>query len=203
MLAALVDIELAADDEKAAGSAAAELSEIAARFDNPVARAIAAQANGAVLLAAGDARSALAELRPAWVIWRDVGAPHEAAAVRVLIAQACRLLGDLDGAANELDAARRTFRELGAVPDLLAIESAAKGAGAMPRRACGLTDREVEVLLLIAGGRSNRAIADQLYISAKTVARHVSNIFTKLGVSSRAAATAKAFEHQLMLSNIS
>jgi len=198
LLAALVDIELAAGDEKAAGSAAAELSEIAARFDNPVARAIAAQANGVVLLAAGDARSALAELRPAWVIWRDVGAPHEAAAVRVLIAQACRLIGDLDGAANELDAARRTFRELGAVPDLLALESAAKGAGAMPRRACGLTDREVEVLLLIAGGRSNRAIADELFISAKTVARHVSNIFTKLGVSSRAAATAKAFEHQLM-----
>ncbi len=151
-----------------------------------------------MLLAPGDARSALAELRPAWVIWRDVGAAHEAAAVRVLIAAACRLLGDLDGAANELDAARRTFRELGAAPDLLAIDSGAKGAGAMPQRACGLTDREVEVLVLIAGGRSNQAIADELYISPKTVARHVSNIFTKLGVSSRAAATAKAFEHDLM-----
>jgi len=198
LLAALVDIELAAGDGEAAGCAAAELFEIAARFGNPVARAIAAQANGAVLLAAGDARRALGELRPAWVIWRDIGAPHEAAAVRVLIAEACRQLGDLDGAATELDAARRTFRELGAAPDLLALESAANGAGPVTRRVCGLTGREVEVLVLVAGGRSNRAIADELYISTKTVARHVSNIFAKLGVSSRAAATAKAFEHQLM-----
>lgn len=198
LLAALVDIELAAGNDKVAGSAAAELSEIADRFGNPVASAIAAQANGAVLLAAGDARGALAELRPAWTIWRDVGAPHEAAAVRVLIAGARRQLGDLDGAASELDAARRTFRELGAVPDLLAIESIATGAGSVKRAACGLTAREVEVLTHIAGGRSNRAIAGELYISTKTVARHVSNIFAKLGVSSRAGATAKAFEHKLL-----
>jgi DNA-binding NarL/FixJ family response regulator len=151
-----------------------------------------------VLLAADDARGALAELRPAWLVWRDVGAPHEAAAVRVLMGEACRRLGDLDGAATELDAARRTFRELGAAPDLLSLDATAKGAAEVTLGACGLTDRELEVLALVAAGRSNRAIADELYISIKTVARHVSNIFTKLGVSSRAAATAQAYEHHLM-----
>lgn len=198
LLAALVDIELAAGDHAAAAVAAGELSAIAARFGNPVASAIAGQANGAVLLAADDARGALAELRPAWLVWRDVGAPHEAAAVRVLMGEACRRLGDLDGAATELVAARRTFRELGAAPDLLSLDATAKGAAEVTLGACGLTDRELEVLALVAAGRSNRAIADELYISIKTVARHVSNIFTKLGVSSRAAATAQAYEHHLM-----
>lgn len=197
LLAALVDIELAAGDETAAGWAVAELSEMATQFANPVAAAIAGQARGALLLAAGESRAALTELRAAWKTWRDIGAPYEAASVRVLVAASCRLLGDVDGAATELDAARRTFRELGAAPDLLALESAAKIAGPT-RRACGLTDRELEVLTQIAAGRSNRAIADELYISTKTVARHVSNIFGKLGVSSRAGATAKAFEHDLM-----
>jgi ATP/maltotriose-dependent transcriptional regulator MalT len=198
LLAALVDIEWAAGDESAAAAPAVELAEIAARFDNPVAQAMAGQAAGAVLLARGDARGALRALREAWMSWRNVGARHEEALVRVLIAQACRRVGDLDGASTELDAARRTFRELGAEPDLRALERATKNAASTPRDAGGLTDREVEVLTLIAAGRSNRAIADELFISTKTVARHVSNIFAKLGVSSRAAATARAFEQHLM-----
>ncbi|MDQ3751739.1 MAG: LuxR C-terminal-related transcriptional regulator [Actinomycetota bacterium] len=195
ILPAQVEIMLAAGDVPAARVAADELSKIAADVDAPLLRAIAAFALGAVLRAEGDVRAALAELRHAWRIWRDLGAPREAARARVLIGMACRELGDEDTAGMELDAARLAFQELGAEPDLADMEELSQRATS--QAADGLTGREVEVLALVATGKTNREIATDLVISEKTVARHVSNIFIKLGVTSRAAATAYAYRHDL------
>lgn len=148
-----------------------------------------------MLLAEGDARAALAQLRTAWSAWRKLEAPYEAARTRVLIGLACRALHDNDTGNMELDAARRTFQELGAIPDLAAADEL---LGVKPSSAFdGLTGREVEILALVATGKTNREIASDLVISEKTVARHVSNIFTKLEVTSRSAATAYAFKHDL------
>ena len=122
--------------------------------------------------------------------------PYEAARARVLIALACRQLGDKEGAEMELDAARWAFEQLGAVPDMARTEALSRKAVAKP--AGGLTARELEVLRLVATGKTNRSIAADLFLSEKTVARHVSNIFAKLGVPSRAAATAHAYEHGLV-----
>jgi DNA-binding CsgD family transcriptional regulator len=196
MLSAAVEILLESDDRPIARRAADELSTIASRIDTPLLRAMSAHATGAVLLAEGDARAALTSLRNACTIWRELDAPYEAARVNVLIGLACRALGDVDGAQLELDAAVRVFRQLGAAPDLARLESQAETvAVASPGGA--LTAREIEVLRLVATGKTNRAIADALSISEKTVARHISNIFTKLDLSSRAAATAYAFQHGL------
>ncbi len=196
LLPALAEIALAAGDVPAARGAADQLSEIAAAFNAPLLHAISAQATGAVLLAEGEPRAALQALRPAWKAWQEVEAPYEAARVRALIGLACRQLGDEDTAAMELEAARRALRQLGAQPELARVERLSGVAA--PKGQGGLTAREVEVLRLVAEGKTNRAIADQLVISEKTVARHVSNIFTKLGLSSRSAATAYAYEHDLV-----
>jgi DNA-binding NarL/FixJ family response regulator len=196
LLLAYVEIMLAVDDLPAARAAAAELAEIAGDLDAPLLHAVAAQAQGAILLAEGDARAALAALRQAWTTWQELDAPYEAARARVLIGLACRELGDKDTAAMELDAARCVFQQLGAAPDLARVEELTRTAA--PRAAGGLTAREVQVLRLVAAGKTNRAIATELFISEKTVARHVSNIFLKLGLSTRAAATAYAYEHDLV-----
>jgi DNA-binding NarL/FixJ family response regulator len=147
------------------------------------------------VLAEGDARRALPQLRAAHAAWRDLDAPYQAARVRELIGLACRALDDHASADLEFDAARLVFAELGAAPDLARLDRVAAGARS---GAGGLTSRELEVLALVARGRSNRVIASDLVISEKTVARHVSNIFTKLGLSSRAEATAYAYEHGLV-----
>jgi DNA-binding NarL/FixJ family response regulator len=123
-------------------------------------------------------------------------APYEAARVRVLVGQAYRLLGDEETAAMELDAARWAFERLGAEPDVAAVEALLPTAPPQPSQ--GLTGREIEVLALVAAGKTNRQIAGELVISEKTVARHLSNIFVKVGVASRAAATAYAFQHDLV-----
>lgn len=196
VLAAYVEIVLASGDLPAARTAADELSKIAADLDAPFLWALSTQATGAVLLAEGDARAALEALRRALTGWRGLDAAHGAACVRVLIGLACRALGDEDSARMELETARREFDRLGAAPDRrrvgeLSRRTAAPGAG-------GLTAREREVLGLVATGKTNRAIAEDLLISEKTVARHVSNIFTKLDLSSRSAATAYAYEHHLV-----
>ena len=175
--------------------AVGSLGGLAAAWGSPFLDAQAAHVTGAVLLAAGDPRGALGELRRAWVGWRDLDAPYEAARVRVLIGQACRELGDADGAAMELDAARSAFERLGAALDVARVDGL---AGTVPAAARGrLTARELEVLGLVATGRTNRAIAAELVISERTVATHVSSILAKLGVSSRAGATAYDYEHGL------
>ena len=114
------------------------------------------------------------------------------------VASACRELGDHDSAEMELDAAGRVLEQLGAAPALAEVRALASTGSAPPQTAGGLTPRELEVLRLVATGASNREIADVLVISDKTVARHVANMFTKLDVSSRAAATAFAYEHDLV-----
>jgi ATP/maltotriose-dependent transcriptional regulator MalT len=196
LLPAHVEIMLAAKDVPVARIAADELKNIAIDLKAPLARAVAAQAGGAVLLAEGDAKAALARLRRAWMAWQEIEAPHEAARVRLLIALACREIGDADGAEMELDAARWVFQQLGAVPDLARADILSHTA---PRKVAGtLSAREAQVLRLLAAGKTNRAIADELFISERTVERHVSNIFTKLDVSSRSAATAYAYQHQLL-----
>jgi len=195
VLAALVEIALAAGDIVAAHAAADELSSIAADLEVPFLDALSGQARGAVLLEEGDFKQALAELRASWSGWERIEAPYNAARVRTLIGCACRMLGDDDGAAMEFAAAASAFRRLGAAVDLARVEELGHSMDASP--AGGLTARELQVLRLVAVGKTNRAIAGDLTISEKTVARHVSNIFTKLGVSSRAAATAYAFRHDL------
>jgi DNA-binding CsgD family transcriptional regulator len=196
LLPAVVEIMCAAGDAVAARAAADELSKLADDLEAPLLRALAAQAQGAVLLLEGDARAALGALRPAWTAWQKLEVPYEAARTRVLIGLACRGLGDRDGAEMELEAARWAFQELGAVADLAAAQALSAQASATP--AAGLTARELEVLRLVATGKTNRSIAADLFLSEKTVARHVSNIFGKLGLSSRAAATAYAYEHHLV-----
>jgi DNA-binding CsgD family transcriptional regulator len=196
LLAAHVDIMLAAGDVGSARKAAEELTVVADELDAPVLHAMAAHARGAVLLEEGDGRSALGVLRHAWAIWQDTEAPYEAARVRVVIGLACRALGDRDAAEMELDAARCVFAHLGAAPDLARVDGlthAPAGTVAHP-----LSARELEVLRLVAAGKSNRAIAAELFISERTVERHVSNILSKLDLSSRAAATAYAYENQLV-----
>lgn len=191
-----VEIVLAARDFPAARNAANELAEIAERSGAPFLRALSSRATGAVLLAEGDARGALPELRQSWTRWCELRASYEAARTRVLIALTCRQLGDDDAANLELDAALEVFQQLGAAPDLARVEALRQRKSF--KTATSLTDREIQVLKLVASGRTNRAIAVKLGISEKTVARHLSNIFNKLDLSSRAAATAYAYQHKLV-----
>jgi DNA-binding CsgD family transcriptional regulator len=195
LLGPFVEIALASGDIGAARTAIDALSRIAGIVGAPALLAVAAAAEGAVLLAEGDGGTALGALRRASAIWQEVDAPYEAARVRVYIGLAMRQVGDTETAGLEFDAARRVFRELGAVPDLARLGLL---TGKSTPRADGLSVREVEVLRLLAAGKTNRAIADELVISERTVDRHVSNIFSKLDVSSRAGATAYAYEHDLV-----
>ena len=196
ILPAAVEILLAADDVAAARAAAAELSEIALAFDAPLLAAASAHATGAVFLAENDIESASLPLRQACETWRALGMPYEEAQTCVLVAAVCEKRGDRDGRRLEIETARRLFTQLKAEPWLVRI--AEHTASVSDQRIDPLSERETQVLRLLAVGKTNRAIADELFISEKTVARHVSNIFDKLGVSSRAGATAWAFQHNLI-----
>jgi ATP/maltotriose-dependent transcriptional regulator MalT len=196
LLPAHVEIMLTIGNLQAAREAADELTGITGRYDTPALRAVAGNALGAVLLAEGDARAAVAVLRGAWQTWLELEAPYEAARVRVLIGLGCRALGDEEGAAMELDAARGSFAQLGATLDLARLERVASREGTSAGH--GLTARELQVLRLLAAGKTNHAIASELVLAEKTVERHVGNVYTKLGVSSRAAATAYAYQHRLL-----
>ncbi|MDV7082604.1 response regulator transcription factor [Rhodococcus sp. IEGM 248] len=195
LLPACVDILLAAGDVSAARTAADELDSIATRFAIPYLCALSAQASGSVLHAEGRGSDALTVLRDAWRRWQDIGAPYECARVRESVALVCRDLGDDDTAQMEHDLASATYRQLGAVPDLERLRAEFRPD---PTVSTPLTPREVCVLRLVAAGKSNRAVATELFLSEKTVARHLSNIFVKLGISSRSAATAYAYEHRLV-----
>jgi DNA-binding CsgD family transcriptional regulator len=196
MLRASVEIMLATGDVAAARAGADELARIAASLGAPYLSAVAAYAAGSVLLAAGDPRSALPKLRAAAAVWRDLDAPYETARVRVLIASGCRALGDAETADREVAGARATFEQLGATPDVERLDALTHPADrSVPG---GLSPREVEVLRLVATGLTNRAIATELVLSERTVERHVSNIFAKIAVTSRSAATAYAYEHHMV-----
>ena len=196
LLPAHIEIMVAVGDVRDARVACRELEDIARSFATGVPGAIAAQARGAVDLAEGDAQAALGSLRHAVEVWQRIEAPYAAARVRVLVGLACRALGDEDGAALEIDAARSVFERLGAMPDLARTRSLMNSAPAC--HAHGLTPRELQVLRLVAAGETNKVIANKLSLSEKTVDRHVSNILTKLGVSSRTAATAFAYQRKLV-----
>jgi len=193
LLPAIVDTALATGQVPTARTAADELGAIASDVDMPLLSAIANQAQGAVSLAEGDARKALTLLREAQRTWRDLGAPYEEARARVLMASCCRSIGDEDTANLEQEAARKVFAALGAAVDLRDIDGLTTAAPSH-----GLTAREMEVMTLLAAGHTNQEIATELFLAVKTIDRHVSNIFTKLGVSSRTAATAFAFKHGLV-----
>jgi DNA-binding CsgD family transcriptional regulator len=196
LLAAAVEIVLAQQDVASARAAADELSQLAHTFDSRVLHAAAAQACGAVALAAGESGAALELLRRALTAWQELRAPYEIGRTRELIGRTYRLLGDEEGAQLDFDAAQDAFDRLGATPD---AERVAAAVACQATAVSGaLTGREVEVLRLVATGKTNRAIALDLSISEKTVARHLSNIFTKLDLPSRSAATAYAYEHKLV-----
>jgi ATP/maltotriose-dependent transcriptional regulator MalT len=200
LLPACVQIMLMAGDLDTAHAAADELDTAAAGRSAPLLVAAARTARGEVELASGNPAKALAVLRSAGTQWREIPAPYEAARTRVLIALACRALGDDDTADLELQAARWVFEQLGARPDVTAVDRlrARPEPEPVPARPRGLTLREVEVLRAVATGASNKAIAQRLFLSEKTVARHVANIFAKIDVTSRAAATAFAYDQGLV-----
>ena len=192
LLPAYVEVALAAGEVEEARGACDELEQLAQCYDSAMLAAMVAHARGAVTLGEGDARVALVSLREAQQIWLDLDAPYEVARTRALVARACSALGDTETATLELESARAVFRELGAAPDLAHLDAPP------PVGTHGLSRRELEVLRLVAAGKSNRQIATELVISEHTVARHVQNIYAKLGLSSRAAATAFAFERDLV-----
>jgi DNA-binding CsgD family transcriptional regulator len=191
LLAAQVEIALAAGDTGLAEAAAAEVNEIAAEFGSEGLRIVAQRCQGAVALATGQIVAAVASLRLALEAWQELDVPYETARTRVLLARAYRALGDDDAATRECAAARAVLLRLGARPDVRAVDASTVAPA-------GLTAREVEVLRLLADGRRNREVAADLVISEKTVARHVANIYAKLGVSTRSAATAFAHKHALV-----
>jgi len=196
LLPAYIEITLAVGNADEASAASRELDEIALAHRAEALGAIAAQARANVALAEGDGVAALAALRASLAVWQDLGARYATARTRLSIGLACRELRDEETAVLELEAAREIFAELGARPDLTRVAAFLRRA--LSSGAYGLSERELEVLRLAAAGKSNREIADALVISEHTVARHMQNIFNKLGVSSRTAAGAFAVSHQLV-----
>ena len=194
LLLAQVEIAVVAGDLSLADVAAQELQSIAHDYGSVALEAAAAFAKGRYELAADQPEAALVSLARAWELWQVADCPFEAAEARRAVGLACREVGDAEGAELALSSALAAFERLGA-----AAESAhtRELLGARPSVA-GLTVRELEVLRLVATGKSNREIGTELYLSVKTVARHLSNIFYKIGVSSRTAATAFAYEHGLI-----
>jgi DNA-binding CsgD family transcriptional regulator len=206
-LPAHVEIMLAAGDVDQARAARDELQATAACFDTDVLRAMALQAHATLLLAEAGAEAAVEPLRAAMLTWQRIDAPYLVARLHVLLGRAFRDLGDEDGAQLEWSAARDAFAVLGAEPDVKLVAELQKEAprvaserpaGSARAASHGLSTRELEVLRLLATGKTNRVIARELHLSEKTVDRHVSNIFGKIDVSSRAAATAFAYEHGLV-----
>jgi DNA-binding CsgD family transcriptional regulator len=191
LLEAAVTIALARRDVDEARTLVGRLRGTTGTDVPALLEAIVARAEGEVLLAEGEPSTALRVLRRAWHLWQELDAPFDAARARVGIARACRALGDEETAALEAAAARRVFEDLGAAPALAELD---RLDGQPPH---GLSPREIEVLRHLASGRTNREIADELGISERTVDRHVSNLYTKLDVSTRAAATAWAYERNL------
>lgn len=191
ILVAFVEVMVACDDLDAADEAVSELEAMATDIDVPLLRARAAEAKARVLVARGNVSAGLPLLRQAVETWVELGLPYDAARTRELIGDCMRAVGDLEAGDLERDAARQTYQRLGARADLARLGIAAPGRGP-------LTPREVDVVRLVATGSTNRQIAHALVLSEKTVARHLSNVYAKLGISSRAAATAYAYDHGLV-----
>ncbi|MDH4143869.1 MAG: response regulator transcription factor [Acidimicrobiia bacterium] len=201
LLSAAVEILRAAGDREGARSASEELAEIAAGSPSEVVQAMAKDAAGAVLLDDGDAAAALSELRAAAGMWQKLKMPYEASRAGVLVGLACAGLSDETAAGLEFANAAAVFASLGAEADLARLRSLSEGSqthSAVEANSAGLSPRELEVLSHVAAGRTSPEIAEELTISPHTVRRHLENIFVKLGVNNRAAATAYAYEHGLL-----
>jgi DNA-binding CsgD family transcriptional regulator len=196
LLPAHIEIMLASGDIQEARDASRDLEGIAEKFDTDILQAMAAQACGAIALAEGQPGAALTPLRRAFEVWQEAGAAHEAARVRVLMGMACRSLGDEEAGELEIAAARAVFERLGAAPEIARLDALGNAAPSKPQHE--LTQRELQILLLIASGKTNKAIAGELFLSERTIDRHVSNILCKLDVPSRAAAIAYAYQHKLI-----
>ena len=196
ILPAYIEIMLAMHEIEKAHDAVDELSEITDAIGAPFLQGLSLSHRGAVLIAKNEPSDALVTLRNAHKKWIDLDAPYELARTKVLISQACHQLGDTDTAQIELEAAHSIFQQLGAQPDLDNIN--AENREIEKEKVLGLTSRELQVLQLMASGKTNKAIAKELFISRRTVDRHISNIFNKLGVNSRTAATSFAYEHDLL-----
>lgn len=196
VLHAAVEILTATGDAVTARVAATELDQLSRQYDAPALRALAAHAAGAVSLVDEDVTGALSALRTAWMLWQELEAPYEAARVRVLLGRVCQQLGDQQAAELEFDIAHRVFERLSALPDIARIDALRQRTPKTGPHS--LSARERQVLELVAKGKTNRAIAQRLSISERTVDRHVSNILIKLALPSRAAATAYAYEHGLL-----
>jgi ATP/maltotriose-dependent transcriptional regulator MalT len=196
LLGPCAEILIATGDLGAARAAADELTRVATAFDAPLLLATSDHVTGAVLFAEGKMKAALGLLREAWASWQRLDMPYEAARAGVLIGRVCQALGDHESARMHFDAAGSVFKRLGAAPDVTDLRRVTATPDGNP--ASALTDREREVLSLVAAGESNRQIAAALDISEHTVARHLSNIFDKLGVTSRTAASAFAHKHKLV-----
>jgi DNA-binding CsgD family transcriptional regulator len=193
MLPAAVEVLVSAGFVDQARQHSDELAGIASSFGNAALRGMATYAAATVNLASGENENALGNARESCRLWSEVGSPYESARARVMVARVLRELGDEDSAITEFALARRAFAEVGATPAAREVDRLLGRT-----RPGGLTEREVEVLRLVAVGRSNQEIARVLVLSQKTVERHLSNIFTKLAVPSRTAAAAYAHEHGLM-----
>ncbi|MDP8927736.1 MAG: LuxR C-terminal-related transcriptional regulator [Actinomycetota bacterium] len=196
LLPAAVEVLVAAGDIDAALEACSELETTAAGYRSQMLDAVTAHSRGMIRVAADEPEDALPLLRRAMEKWHALDVPYETARVHVLIGHASRALGDDEGTRSEWAAARETFAGLGAQPDLERLDGLTEEEA--DRKTHGLSARQLEVLQHVAAGRTNREIADALVISRRTVERHVSDIFTKLEVPSRAAATAYAYEHDLI-----
>jgi ATP/maltotriose-dependent transcriptional regulator MalT len=200
LLSACVTIMLAAGDVDAARAPVGEMELIADVYDTTAVQTEVAAASGAVALAEGDAATALPLLRNATRWWRQIEAPYPVATLSVLIALGCRSMGDEEAARLELESARAIFARLGAHPDLRQVDTLLHPS--QPVGSHGLSTREIQVLRLIAAGKTNHAIATELFLSERTVHRHVSNILDKLGVRSRTAAASYAIQHHIVDSQI-
>jgi ATP/maltotriose-dependent transcriptional regulator MalT len=199
LLAGAVDVFCAAGDLADARAAADALEEISRSSPSRALAAMADQAHGACLLGEQDPVGALSPLRSAGAAWRALRMPYEGARTAHLLGSALLALGDDDGARIEFDDARTVFARLGATTDLDRLAVTMRATAPSPGGAVStLSLREREVLAAVAAGKTNRQIADDLTISPHTVSRHLENIFTKLGVSSRAAATACAYRDGLL-----
>jgi DNA-binding NarL/FixJ family response regulator len=196
LLAAQVQVALARRDVSTARAANAELHALASGFGSSFLRAHADMAAGQISLADNDPAQAVDRLQHAWRAWNTLRLPYETALTRALLAEAARAVGDEERAQLELQAAQNALRQLGATAEVHGIAEAIVGRRQLPG---GLSRREVQVLRLVAAGKTNREIGAELVISEHTVARHLSNIFTKLDLPSRAAATAFAVENGLLL----
>ncbi|MEX0685465.1 MAG: LuxR C-terminal-related transcriptional regulator [Balneolales bacterium] len=195
ILPAYIEIMLAAGEFREAEAASRELTEISDELGSPFVNGMADLAAGNVLLANGDPHGALEKLRQAWSLFKSLNAAYESARTRVRMGQACREIGDTDSADMELDAARWMFQQFGAGHDLKLVETLIQKS---PSDVHGLTPRELEILRLLARGKTNKSIAAEMFISERTVDRHVSNILGKLNLPTRSAATSYAYEHDLI-----